>query len=71
MSNISSKKKKFAEIKKKSLGAGPIRPNSLSFSKSIGGFRPKNITLLDHLDEVFCPFLRCISAKKKWSWVAA
>ena len=70
MSHISSKKKKIAK-KKTVLDAGPIRPNSLSFLKSIGGFRPKNITLLDHLDEVFCPFLRCISAKKKWSWVAA
>ena len=38
MSHISSKKKKIAKKKKRC----PIRPNPLSFSKSIG---PKNITL--------------------------
>ena len=30
----------FRKKKKTVLGAGPIRPNPLSFSKSIGGFRP-------------------------------
>ena len=35
--------KHFFSKKKKDLGAGPIRPNPLSFSKSIGAFLPKKL----------------------------
>ena len=51
----------FFEKKKTSLAAGPIRPNPLSFSKSIGAFLPKKLYTEAAGNEFFRPFLRCTS----------
>ena len=66
---ISPSKNSFRK-KKTVLGAGPIRPNPLSFSKSIGAFLPQKLYTGATWNEVFSPFLRRISAKKKVGRVA-